>query len=115
VKPVLLPAVPALLCLLAFPVIAAPAVSRADSSGGRPPAVSGEIDLDGIEIQGRIEQPNVILIPIRLDPALGDTALERSFENEIRNGAGGFTSPDTSIRRVEPAPSIRNSIQKKRK
>ncbi|MDM7924488.1 MAG: hypothetical protein QUS35_00545 [bacterium] len=103
---------------LAFPVIAASAVSAAagsDTSGVRPPAVSGEIDLGNIEIQGRIEQPNVILVPTRLDPGLGDTSLDRSFKDEIRGGAGGFMSPDTSIRRVEPAPSIRNSIKKKRK
>jgi hypothetical protein len=114
-KPILLPAVLVLSCLLSLPAFAVPAVTRADTSGGRLPAVSGEIDLDGIEIQGRIEQPNVILVPTRLDPALGDTTLERSFENEIRNGAGGFTSPDTVIRRVEPAPSIRSSIKMKRK
>lgn len=105
-------------CALAFPVIAASAVfpaAGADTSGVGPPAVSGEIDLDNIEIQGRIEQPNVILVPARLDPGLGDTSLNRSFKDEIRGGAGGFMSPDTSIRRVEPAPSIRSSIKKKRK
>lgn len=103
---------------LAFPVIAASAVLPAagsDTSGVGPAEVSGEIDLENIEIHGRIEQPNVILVPTRLDPGLGDTSLDRSFKDEIRGGAGGFMSPDTSIRRVEPAPSIRNTIKKKRK
>ncbi len=102
-------------CFLTFPVFAASSAVNADTSGVGPPAVSGEIDLDNIEIQGRIEQPNVILVPTKLDPGLGDTSLDRSFKDEIRGGAGGFMSPDTSIRRVEPAPSIRSSIKKKRK
>jgi hypothetical protein len=98
------------------------AAAGADSASVRPPkgvrpapASRGEIDLDSIEIEGRVEQPNVILVPARLDAALQDTSLDRSFKNEIRSGAAGIASPDTFMRRVEPPPSIRSSINRKRK
>jgi hypothetical protein len=116
------PAVLALVSLLTLAPGPSPAVSPPDTSAARrrtdlrpAPAAPNEIDLDSIEIQGRVEQPNVILIPARLDPALQDTSLDRSFKNEIRSGTGGIASPDTFMRRVEPPPSIRNSIKKKRK
>jgi hypothetical protein len=104
-----------------FPAVLSPAAG-ADSAAVRTPkqvrpapASRGEIDLDSIEIEGRVEQPNVILVPARLDAALQDTSLDRSFKNEIRSGAAGIASPDTFMRRVEPPPSIRSSINRKRK
>jgi hypothetical protein len=109
------PAVLVLAAALAVADGASSAVLPADTSAVRTSAASNEIDLDRIDIEGRVEQPNVILVPARLDPALQDTSLDRSFKKEIRSGMAGIASPDTFIRRVEPAPSIRNSIKKKRK
>jgi hypothetical protein len=73
-----------------------------------------EIMLGEIEIQGALEKPSVIIVPKRIEPELKEKELSRSFEQEVKQSAGEIPKQDESLRKVEPAPSIKKTIEKKR-
>jgi len=73
-----------------------------------------EISLDEIDIQGSIEKPSVIIVPKRIEPDLQEVELNRSFEQEVKEGVGEIPKTEDPLRKVEPAPSIKKSIEKKR-
>ena len=73
-----------------------------------------EITLDEIEIQGMIEKPSVIIVPKRIEPDLREVELNRSFVEEVKEGVGDIPKSDEPLRKVEPAPSIKKTLEKKR-
>jgi hypothetical protein len=77
-------------------------------------ANSGEITLDEIDIQGAVEKPSVIIVPKRVEPDLKEQDLNRSFEQEVKEGAADIPKQDEPLRKVEPAPSIKKTIEKER-
>lgn len=83
-------------------------------SGRTPRGTDQEITLDEIDIQGMIEKPSVIVVPKRIEPNLQEVELNRSFEKEVKEGVGEIPKSDEMLRKVEPVPSIKKSIEKKR-
>jgi hypothetical protein len=83
-------------------------------SGQTPWGADHEIILDEIDIQGTVEKPSVIVVPKRIEPNLQEVELNRSFEKEVKEGVGEIPKSDEILRKVEPVPSIKKSIEKKR-
>jgi hypothetical protein len=78
------------------------------------PNQKDEIILDEIEIKGEVEKPSVIILPKRLEPEMKEVELERSFTQEVKEGAGDVPKPDKTIGQVEPVKSIKKAVEKKR-
>jgi len=80
-----------------------------------PTAGSGEeIELDAIDIQGRVEKPSVIIMPKRIEPEMGNLEMERSFEKEVKAGIGETPNPETVLHQVDRVESIKKTVERKR-
>jgi hypothetical protein len=94
----------------------APADSARLGTPARPVAAASAVDeeivLENIDIQGRVEKPNVIVVPKRIAPDIADVEPERSFQPELKNGVEGIPSPERAIGKIEPVPSIKKTIKK---
>ncbi|HEX9934848.1 MAG TPA: hypothetical protein VGB38_06590 [bacterium] len=73
-----------------------------------------EILLEEIDIHGVLEQPSVIIVPKRIEPDLEQMELSRSFDQEVKENVGDMPKQDEPLRKVEPVPSIKKTIEKKR-
>jgi hypothetical protein len=95
---------------------AAPSAEDTTKSVSKKSAGAGgkEITLDEIDIQGVVEKPSVIIVPKRIEPDLKEKELSRSFEQEVRESTGDIPKQDEPLRKVEPAPSIKKTMEKKR-
>jgi len=81
----------------------------------KPPAKNGEMVLEDINIQGRIDKPGVIIVPKRVEPELKEKELDRSFKKELREGVGEIGRPQKELRNVDNVKSIKKAIERKRK
>lgn len=81
----------------------------------KPPVNNGEMVLEDINIQGKIEKPGVIIVPKRVESELKEKELERSFKKELREGVGEFAKPQKELRKVDHVKSIKKAIERKRK
>ena len=113
------------LCLLvAWPVRVQAQSTRPDSTravrgavksatSAKPDTVKGELVLDDIFIQGKVEKPGVIIVPKRVEPELKEKELDRSFKKELREGE--IMKPKEELRRVDQVESIKKAVERKRK
>ncbi|HDQ45596.1 MAG TPA: hypothetical protein ENN17_08890 [bacterium] len=74
----------------------------------------GELVLEAIEIRGRVERPGVIILPKRMTPHIKEVEINRSFEEEVKNGVGDLPQPDQVLRRLEPVNNIKKAVEKER-
>jgi hypothetical protein len=79
-----------------------------------PPPESGEVLLEEIEIKGRVDKPGVIILPRRIEPEVQEIDLDRSFQNEVKNGIGEIPGPDHMLRQLEQVESIKKAVEKER-
>lgn len=112
-------------CLLvAWPVRVQAQSTRPDSTravrgavksatSAKPDTVKGELVLDDIFIQGKVEKPGVIIVPKRVEPELKEKELDRSFKKELREGE--IMKPKEELRRVDQVESIKKAVERKRK
>jgi len=77
--------------------------------------VSGEIVLEAIEIKGRVEKPSVIIMPKRIEPEMGDVALERSFDKEVKEGSAEMGKLGKELNKVDRVKNIKKTVERKRK
>jgi len=77
-------------------------------------SADGELVLDEIEIQGQIEKPGVIVLPKRVDPEMGQMELDRSFDNELKNGVEALPQPEDALGRIDGVQSIKKAVERKR-
>ncbi|MBN2030135.1 hypothetical protein JW824_07800 [bacterium] len=82
-------------------------VSQQDSDGG-------EMVLEAIEIQGKVERPGVIIVPKRVEPEIEEIELERSFQQEVKEEMGQIPEPERELQSVDRIESIKKTIQKER-
>ncbi len=80
-----------------------------------PDTLAGELILEEIFIQGRVEKPGVIILPKRVEPELGDVELERSFKREVKEGTGDIPKPEKELGQVDRVKSIKKTVERKRK
>ncbi len=74
----------------------------------------GELVLEAIEIQGKIERPGVIIVPKRVEPEIEEIELERSFQQEVKEEMGQIPEPEQELQSVDRVESIKKTIQKER-
>ncbi len=79
-----------------------------------PDSTRGEIVLEVIEIRGKIDKPSVIIVPKRVEPEIGEIELERSFQQEVKEGIGQIPEPEKELQQVDRIESIKKTIQKER-
>ena len=79
-----------------------------------PPSTEEEIVLEDIEIRGRVDKPGVIILPKRIEPEVQELDLDRSFQQEVKNGIGEIPGPDRMLRQLEQVESIKKAVEKKR-
>ena len=89
--------------------------SKAVEVSAEPDTTNGEIVLDEMFIQGKMEKPGVMIIPKRVEPKLDEQALERSFTKELKEGVGEIMKPEKELREVDRVKSIKKAIERKRK
>ena len=77
--------------------------------------LAGELVLETIEIQGKVEKPSVIIMPKRLEPELEQVDLDRSFEDEVREGTGDLNKVKKDLDKVERVKNIKKTVGRKRK
>lgn len=114
-----------LLWLLLFVVL----LSRVPASGGEtnrdtvrvsrntavaPDSLKGEMILEAIDILGNVEKPGVIIMPKRLEPELESVELDRSFEDELREGTGDLEKVVRDLDRVDRVENIKKTVGRKR-
>lgn len=75
---------------------------------------SEELVLEEIEIKGRVDKPGVIILPKRIEPEVQEIELDRSFQNEVKNGIGEIPGPDRMLRQLEQVESIKKAVEKER-
>ena len=92
----------------------APADAVQDSLAMNPTSADGEMVLDQIDIQGRIEKPGVIVLPSRVDPEMGEIELERSFDNEVKDGGQALPQPEGELGQVDGVKSIKKAVERQR-
>ncbi|MFH1942480.1 MAG: hypothetical protein ABIL68_10285 [bacterium] len=80
-----------------------------------PDSLKGELVLEVIEIQGKVEKPGVFIMPKRVEPELGEVELERSFKREVKEGIGEVLKPEKELSKVEDVKSIKKTVERKRK
>jgi len=78
------------------------------------PNEAEEIVLDDIEIKGRVDRPGVIILPKRIEPEVQEIDLDRSFQQEVKNGIGEIPGPDRMLRQLEQVESIKKAVEKER-
>lgn len=78
-------------------------------------SLDGELMLDDIEIKGNVEKPGVIILPKRLEPELDGVELDRSFENEVKQGGAEVPQPVKELNKVDRVKSIKKVVGRKRK
>lgn len=78
------------------------------------PEESDELVLEEIEIMGRIDKPGVIILPKRIEPDVQEIDLDRSFQQEVKNGIGEIPGPDRMLRQLEQVESIKKAVEKER-
>ena len=88
--------------------------SPADSTLQMTPPSDEEIILDEIEIKGRVDKPGVIILPKRIEPEVQELDLDRSFQQEVKNGIGEIPGPDRMLRELEQVESIKKAVEKNR-
>ena len=74
----------------------------------------GEMVLEAIEIQGKVERPGVIIVPKRVEPEIEEIELERSFQQEVKEEMGQIPEPERELQSVDRIESIKKTIQKER-
>ena len=77
--------------------------------------VNGELVLEAIEIKGRVEKPSVIIMPRRIEPEMGDVALERSFDKEVKEGSAEMKQLGKELNKVDRVKNIKKTVERKRK
>ena len=92
----------------------APADAVQDSVATNPASADGEIILDQIDIHGRIEKPGVIVLPTRIDPEMGEVELERSFDDEVKDGSEALPQPEEELGQVDGVKSIKKAVERQR-
>lgn len=75
----------------------------------------GELVMEEIEIIGKVEKPSVIIVPKRMEPEIEDAELERSFQQEVKEGVGEIPKPTEELQKVDPVRSIKKTVVRKRK
>jgi hypothetical protein len=91
-----------------------PADAVQDSVSKTPTTENGELLLDQIDIQGRIEKPGVIVLPNRVDTDMGEIELERSFDSEVKEGAEAVPQPEEELGQVDGVKSIKKAVERQR-
>ena len=54
-------------------------------------------------------------MPKRVEPEIGEIALERSFNKEVKEGVGEIPKPEKELRRLDRIESIKKTVERKRK
>lgn len=101
--------------LIAYPSFAKDKETAQQSQPDSSQASTGdELILDTIDIKGEVDQPGVIFMPKRIEPELSDVDLERSFDDELKNGAGDVPSPVEAKHHVEDVKDVNKIVKRKR-
>jgi hypothetical protein len=95
--------------------VAADTLKPPDSVVVHTDSTGDELVLETIEIKGRVEKPGVIILPKRVEPTMKEVELDRSFQQEVKEGVGEIPKPEEALGKVERIESIKKTVGRKRK